>query len=82
MADKGGKGGLDPPFLADTICEQPLIPVPSLVIPGLSLAIPVLSLLVLSQFQDVPDSSCIPFNKQYNNSYQKTKSPRDNEERA
>ena len=25
MADKGGRGGLDPPFLADIICEQPLI---------------------------------------------------------
>ena len=25
MADKGGKGALDPPFLADIICEQPLI---------------------------------------------------------
>ena len=24
MADKGGRGGLDPPFLADIICEQPL----------------------------------------------------------
>ena len=24
MADKGGKGCLDPPFLADIICEQPL----------------------------------------------------------
>ena len=24
MADKGGSGGLDPPFLADIICEQPL----------------------------------------------------------
>ena len=24
MADKGGKVGLDPPFLADIICEQPL----------------------------------------------------------
>ena len=25
MADKGGRGGLDPPFLDDIICEQPLI---------------------------------------------------------
>ena len=25
MADKGGEGGLDPLFLADIICEQPLI---------------------------------------------------------
>ena len=25
MADKGGRGGLDPPFLADIICEQPHI---------------------------------------------------------
>ena len=25
MADKGGRGGLDPPFLADIICEQPLM---------------------------------------------------------
>ena len=25
MADEGGRGGLDPPFLADIICEQPLI---------------------------------------------------------
>ena len=24
MADKGGSGGLDPPFFADIICEQPL----------------------------------------------------------
>jgi hypothetical protein len=24
MADKGGSGGLDPPFLTDIICEQPL----------------------------------------------------------
>ena len=24
MADEGGRGGLDPPFLADKICEQPL----------------------------------------------------------
>ena len=24
LADKGGTGGLDPPFLADIICEQPL----------------------------------------------------------
>ena len=24
MADEGGRGGLDPPFLADIICEQPL----------------------------------------------------------
>ena len=24
MADKGESGGLDPPFLADIICEQPL----------------------------------------------------------
>ena len=24
MADKGGRGGLDPPFLADIIFEQPL----------------------------------------------------------
>ena len=24
MAYKGGRGGLDPPFLADIICEQPL----------------------------------------------------------
>ena len=24
MADKEGRGGLDPPFLADIICEQPL----------------------------------------------------------
>ena len=24
MADKGGRGGLDPPFLGDLICEQPL----------------------------------------------------------
>ena len=24
MADKGARGGLDPPFLADIICEQPL----------------------------------------------------------
>ena len=24
MADKGGRRGLDPPFLADIICEQPL----------------------------------------------------------
>ena len=24
MADKGGREGLDPPFLADIICEQPL----------------------------------------------------------
>ena len=24
MADKGGRGGLDPPILADIICEQPL----------------------------------------------------------
>ena len=23
VADKGGRGGLDPPFLADIICEQP-----------------------------------------------------------
>ena len=25
MADEGGRGGLDPPFLADIISEQPLI---------------------------------------------------------
>ena len=25
MADKGKRGGLDPPFLADIICEQPLM---------------------------------------------------------
>ena len=25
MADKGGRGGLDPQFLADIICEQPLM---------------------------------------------------------
>ena len=25
MADKGGRGGPDPPFLADIICEQPLM---------------------------------------------------------
>ena len=25
MADKGRRGGLDPPFLADIICEQPLM---------------------------------------------------------
>ena len=24
MADKGGSGGLEPPFLADIFCEQPL----------------------------------------------------------
>ena len=24
LSDKGGKGGLDPPFLSDVICEQPL----------------------------------------------------------
>ena len=24
MADEGGRGGLDAPFLADIICEQPL----------------------------------------------------------
>ena len=24
MADKGGRGVLDPPFLADIICEKPL----------------------------------------------------------
>ena len=24
MADKRGRGGLDPPILADLICEQPL----------------------------------------------------------
>ena len=24
MADKGGRGSLDPPFFADIICEQPL----------------------------------------------------------
>ena len=24
MADKEGRGGLDPPFLADIICEKPL----------------------------------------------------------
>ena len=24
MGDEGGRGGLDPPFLADIICEQPL----------------------------------------------------------
>ena len=24
MADEGGRGGLDPPFLAYIICEQPL----------------------------------------------------------
>ena len=24
MADKGGRGALDPTFLADIICEQPL----------------------------------------------------------
>ena len=27
MADKGGRGGLDPPIFADIICEQPLSPV-------------------------------------------------------
>ena len=25
MADKGGREGLDPPFLADIICGQPLV---------------------------------------------------------
>ena len=25
LADKGGRGGSDPLFLADIICEQPLI---------------------------------------------------------
>ena len=25
VADKGGRGGLDLPFLADIVCEQPLI---------------------------------------------------------
>ena len=25
LAEEGGRGGLDPPFLADVICEQPLI---------------------------------------------------------
>ena len=25
LADKGGRSGLAPPFLADVICEQPLI---------------------------------------------------------
>ena len=29
MADKEGRGGLDPPFLADIICEQPLSTVPT-----------------------------------------------------
>ena len=24
LADKGGRRGVDPPFLADIICEQPL----------------------------------------------------------
>ena len=37
----------------------------SLAIPGLSLAIPGLSLLILSQFQDVTDSSCLAFYQQY-----------------
>ena len=46
-----------------------VIPVLFLAIPGLSLVIQGLSLLVLSQFQDVPDSSCIMFYWQYINSY-------------
>ena len=25
LPDKGGRGGMDPPILADIICEQPLI---------------------------------------------------------
>ena len=25
LADKSGRGGLDPPFLAEIICEQPLV---------------------------------------------------------
>ena len=48
-----------------------VIPVLSLAIPGPSLAIPGLSLLVPSQFQDVPDSSCLTFYQQYINSYNK-----------
>ena len=43
----------------------------SLVIPLLSLVIPGLSLLVPSRFQDVPDSSCLTFNQQYINCYNK-----------
>ena len=54
------------------LCHLSLvISVLSRVIPGLSLAIPGLSQLVQSQFQDVPDSSCLPFNQQYINSYNK-----------
>ena len=54
------------------LCHLSLvIPVLSLAIPGLSLAIPGLSLLVPSQFQDVPDSSCLMFYQQYINSYNK-----------
>ena len=54
------------------LCHLSLvIPVLSLAIPGLSLAIPGLSLLVPSQFQDVPDSSCLTFYQQYINSYNK-----------
>ena len=54
------------------LCHLSLvIPDLSLAIPGLSLAIPGLSLLVPSQFQDVPNSSCLMFYQQYINSYNK-----------
>ena len=33
-ADDGGRGGLDPPFLADIICEQPLIILIILIFPA------------------------------------------------
>ena len=54
------------------VCHLSLvILVLSLAIPGPSLAIPGLSLLVLSQFQNVPDSFCLTFYQQYINSYNK-----------
>ena len=45
-------------------CSVPAFPWSVLAIPGVSL-------LVLSQFQDVPNSSCLTFYQQYINSYNK-----------
>ena len=61
------------------LCHLSLgIPVLSLAIPGLPLAIPGLSLLVPSQFQDVPDSSCLMVKVIFKH-LQQTKSKRDND---
>ena len=65
-------------FVHGILPIMPLVPgypCSVLAIPGLSLAIPGLSLLVLSQFQDVPNSSCLTFYQHYINSYKKLNLP-------